>query len=135
MHVFMAASVSAVIAGENGGHLNLRAFGQYFAIFLPLVIVVLALIPQLLFKSAERTLEIGPEGLSTQIGKTSGSRRWGDIATIQLEAGKIIITGKRGNAFIIPASAFPNNEAKQQFFNDIQQWHRLYFDNRTGRSC
>lgn len=98
-----------------------------FGIALLAITVLLVLLPQILFKCAERTLTVGPEGWSTQIGKLSGSRRWADVVSIQDGMNLIIITGKNGNALIVPNRAFPDLASRRQFLADVRYWHSGHY--------
>jgi hypothetical protein len=94
--------------------------GAFVAFMLILVISVTA--SQLLFKSAERTLEAGPEGWSTQIGKKRGSRKWSELAPVREENGVVIIAGKGGNALLIPGRAFESEGQRKAFMEDVARW-------------
>ena len=87
-----------------------------------LILVISVSASQLLFKSAERTLEVGPDGWSTQIGKKKGSRKWSELAPVREENGVVIIAGKSGNALLIPSRAFETEAQRKAFMEDVSQW-------------
>lgn len=66
----------------------------------------MAVYPQLRFKPERRLLVLDKDGLRTTVGKKSGSRSWREIKSVADLSGYVIITGKNGNAFIIPPRAF-----------------------------
>jgi hypothetical protein len=88
-------------------------------------ILLFPLWPQFRFKPVERTLIVGPNGWQTQIGKLSGACLWKDIREIQEHDGAIAITGKNGNALLIPERAFDAEEPRRQFLVDVRRWHDL----------
>ena len=87
-----------------------------------LILVISVTASQLLFKSAERTLEVGPDGWSTQIGKKTGSRKWSELVPVREENGMVIIAGKSGNALLIPNRAFESEAQRKAFMEDVSQW-------------
>ena len=119
-HVLIAALLTFMIAGKNG----IGSMGVCFLVVLPITTLVLAAVPQVLFKHTERILRVTPAGWHTQIGKRVGSRRWTEVASIKDDAGNIVITGKNQNALIVPPRAFPDTSFREQFLEDIQDWHR-----------
>jgi hypothetical protein len=90
----------------------------------PVVFLLFAAFPQIMFKTAERSLKLDKSGWSTTIGKKSGSRRWSEIADIRELPGAIAIVPRLGNALIVPARALPNPDRWKQFVADVQRWHR-----------
>ena len=87
-------------------------------------VALLPLWPQIRFKPSHRSLTIEPAGLRTTIGKLSGSRSWSEIGAIVETGDEIVISGKNGNAFIIPRRAFKDEGHRQEFLRDAQTWHR-----------
>lgn len=77
---------------------------------------------QVLFKSAERTLEVGPDGWSTQIGKKTGNRKWSELVPVREENGVVVIAGKSGNALLIPSRAFESEAQRKAFMEDASRW-------------
>jgi len=118
-NVLIAASLTLVIAGQNG----IGNMGVCFLVLFPITALLLAAGPQILFKRAERILRVTPAGWHTQIGKRVGSRSWSDVASIKDEDGNIIITGKNLNALIVPLRALPDPSFRHQFLEDVQDWH------------
>src|SRR5690348_2503050 len=97
------ARVLAPLASKalvRGGDISSWGIGVFVAFMLLLGISVT--VPQLLFKSAERTLEVGPEGLSTRIGLSS------------------LATG--GSALLIPSRAFESEGQRRAFMDDVSRW-------------
>jgi hypothetical protein len=121
LHVLLAAFLVFVLPGA---HFNdAGAWALRFTIALVAVTLLMAAVPQVLFKSAKRTLHVGPEGWSTQVGTVSGSARWCEVASIQERDGAILIESVNGNALIVPSRAFSDAATRQQFLSDIRQWH------------
>ncbi len=114
--VAFGLSRTEVLRGDIYGWVT----AAFVAFMLILVISVSA--SQLLFKSAERTLEVGPDGWSTQIGKKTASRKWSELAPVREENGVVIIAGKSGNALLIPSRAFESEAQRRAFMNDVSQW-------------
>jgi hypothetical protein len=124
-------AVSAVIMGfiwsQNGtGTLNLQSWLLHSLLVFPVVVAIFSACTQAMFKSAERTLHVGPEGWSTQIGKIAGSRTWAQVAAVTIDEQSITILGSNGNALIVPKRAFPTEAARRQFFDDANNWRERY---------
>jgi YcxB-like protein len=85
-----------------------------------LSILWLPIYPQLRFKSQMRSLEVDQDGISTTIGKLAGRRYWEDILSISEQDDQIILLGRNGNAFLVPARAFSSIEEKQAFVSFVQ---------------
>jgi hypothetical protein len=119
-HVFIAALLTFTISGSNG----IGNIAVCFVVTFSISTFLMAAGAQVLFKRAERTLRVTPAGWHTQIGKRVGSRPWTKVSSVKEDAGNIIITGKNQNALIVPLRAFPNASFRQQFLEDIQDWHR-----------
>ena len=86
-------------------------------------IVLLPLWPQILFKRAVRSLTIDAQGLTTSIGKISGSRLWRDVQAVEERNGTVVITGNNQNAFIVPARAFSSDSDRREFYEAARRWH------------
>jgi len=86
--------------------------------------VAFPIFPQIKFKPAIRTLTIDKQGISTTIGTKSGNKSWKDVELIENRNGSVIITGINKNAFIIPPSAFEDNEARELFIENAHDWHK-----------
>jgi hypothetical protein len=123
LHILLAAAAAWIVTVTVDGSIDFRRYFLCFAIALPLVIIFMALWPQVMFKSKERVLHVGPGGWSTRIGTQSGSRSWAQVASIQDTSDAVVITGTTGNALIIPSRAFQSPSSKQQFVKDAQSWH------------
>jgi hypothetical protein len=100
--------------------------------FLATMVVVFAICvavfpvwPQIAFKPAVRTLTADPTGIRTSIGKREGSVKWKDVAAIQVRGTEICISGRHGNAFVVPARAFGSEADRLKFLGDIKSWHEL----------
>ncbi|MHB8345982.1 MAG: hypothetical protein ACYDHM_02165 [Acidiferrobacterales bacterium] len=126
-HVLAAAWVGWALSNLTSRLPSITSWGLAFAVALPVITLVMALVPQILFKNAERTVQVGPQGWSTDFGLMSGIiRAWAEAASIEEWAGQVVITSASGNAFLIPARALPDSASWRQFVQDIKQWHRLY---------
>jgi hypothetical protein len=105
---------SAVYFANNGaapiGLLAIQTLSWSLA-----AISFLVLYPQLLFKPQERTLTLDERGVSTAIGRHSGSRSWAEISSIHEDGDYIVLRSKKGNAFIVPPRAFPTAEERTKF--------------------
>ncbi len=106
---------------------SITSWGLAFVVALPVIMLVIALVPQIRFKSAERIVRVGPQGWVTELGLMSGRiRGWAEAASIEEWPGQVIITSASANALIIPARAFPDAASRRQFVKDFEQWHRQY---------
>jgi hypothetical protein len=126
IHVFIATFFCIGLVGIGHKSADPVIWANYFFDTMLIITIISSAIPQILFKSQERTLNIGPEGWDTQIGKKKCARGWNEVASIREEFGKVIITNKNGNAFIVPERAFLTTEDRERFTNDIMQWHASY---------
>jgi len=123
IHLAIAFIASAVVSSKGFTDVNLRSLIVWFLSIFPLTTFVLAVLPLVRFKSEERTLNAGPNGCSTQIGKIEKSFSWSDIASIRNEQGVIVFAGADGNAMLIPLRAFADDRQRSAFFADACQWH------------
>jgi hypothetical protein len=87
-------------------------------------VVFFALWPQLRFKPQERVLTLDERGAHTVIGAQSGSVPWAEVASVEVKQGVIAITGKNGNAFLIPSRAFATDDERLRVVRLIEGWHR-----------
>jgi hypothetical protein len=126
IHVLFAVIMAFSFSGSNLKHIDLFSWGLWYLAWQPMVTVLFATIPQILFKSSERILRVDKQGWATQIGKKSASRTWAQVASIRDDSGYIIITGTNGNALIIPKNAFSEMSTREQFIKDVQQWKSAY---------
>jgi hypothetical protein len=80
-------------------------------------------------KTTERSLTTSEVGISTQIGRLKGEVPWSKIGVVRDTGRFVLLAGRTGNAFFIPARAFENSEAKELFLAEIDQWRgRTYYD-------
>jgi hypothetical protein len=133
-HLLVAAILALVLPYFPGVPYTIKANVFCFIGALPAVTVLFALWPQIMFKIKERTLHVGPDGWSTNIGSTSGSRRWAEIASIQEAVDSVAITSATGNALIVPARAFADEAIKSQFVEDARAWHHGQAVRNPGRT-
>ena len=122
LHMLYSAVLAVAIIQLQHLPLSALNFLRSFAIALPVTILGFAIAPQILFKSQERSLVVGPDGWSTTIGKRSGGKRWKDIASVDAAPDSVVITSSSGNALIVPARAFASRGAMQTFLKDTQAW-------------
>ena len=123
-HVLIAAAIALPLADSLAGPINARSYLVCFLGAFPLVVLLFSAWPQLRFKQQERTLQVGPEGWSTQIGGQSGSRPWSGVASVYEANGSVVISSTTGNALIVPLQAFATPALMHQFVKDAQAWHR-----------
>jgi hypothetical protein len=84
----------------------------------------LAIFPQVMFKSKERTFEIGPNGIDTEIGGNRVHRDWREIASIADKNGVIaIVVARTGNAFLVPDRAFESLDQRDDFVRQAIEFH------------
>jgi len=93
-------------------------------VFSAVIIAVLALGPQLLYKRQQRVLRVGADGLETTIGTKSGAFTWRDIARVERDGDCVIVTRHNFNAFIVPISAFPSAAACEEAIVQWQAWQQ-----------
>ncbi len=96
-----------------------------------LSILWLPVYPLLLYKSEERMLTIGPQGVVTSIGDLSGEVRWAAIARVQADGDRVYLIGKQGHAFTIPSTAFTSSEERGRFVDQCV----LFWQNRQASSA
>ena len=78
--------------------------------------------PLLRFKPAERTLEIGPDGISTTIGRRCGKVAWSHVARIVADSSHVYVLAKGGNSFVVPMQAFSNDAERDRFIGLATRW-------------
>lgn len=123
IHAASSIIVGFSLSGNSINPSDLIQWIAYSVAVFPIVVAVFASVPQIMFKSTERSLRIGPDGWSSIIGKKSGSRTWAEVAAVREEAGSVVISGTNGNALIIPPRAFSDETSRQQFLSDARLWH------------
>lgn len=79
--------------------------------------------PQIKYKSQQRKLSIDQVGITTEIGKLREEIPWEKIKNVAQQADTLIITGKNGNAFIVPNRAFTSSVQRDEFLQAAQAWH------------
>jgi hypothetical protein len=92
-------------------------------VIFPLIVVMLAAYPQIMFKGDEREIRIDEAGWTTTIGKKRGSSTWAEIAEIAEANGALVMHAASGNAMIVPSRAMPA-ERWARFVEDVREWHR-----------
>jgi len=122
IHAAIAVAVGVIMAGKSGATGNLGPIAVTIAATFAGVVAVSVAIPQILFKSSERTLRVHASGWSTQIGPKSGQGSWPEIAPVQEVEGAVILANKGGNALIVPARAFSCDAERNQFLSDVRKW-------------
>lgn len=122
LHVLIAVTVGIVLTGNVTVAGVLPSMAVTIAIAFVGVVAESSAIPQLLFKSSERTLHVDATGWSTKIGNRSKQRTWSEIAPVQESEGAIVLANKSGNALIIPARAFSSDSERRQFLSDVRDW-------------
>src|SRR5258708_5188235 len=98
VHLLVAAFLALMLPDILGVPVTISSHVLCFFGALPAVTFFFALWPQVMFKSKERTLLVGPDGWSTKIGNKSGARRWAEIASVQEARDSVVITSTTGNA-------------------------------------
>ncbi|WP_143109218.1 hypothetical protein [Dyella sp. OK004] len=122
-HLLSAAAAFGMIVALSGTKLGPSKLLVGFLLTALILITLMAAWPQVMFKSKERILDVGPEGWSTQIGRKSGSRSWGQVASIESAFGLIAIVSTSGNSILVPERAFSDRAAKEAFLQDAKRWH------------
>jgi hypothetical protein len=85
--------------------------------------VAFALFPQLAFKPQVRVLELLPEEIRTSIGSIRKILQWSEVAKIERDGDFIVITGRNGNAFLIPPMAFTDRSQIGSILLQLRAWH------------
>jgi hypothetical protein len=84
---------------------------------------VLAVYPQIMFKPQLRTLELLPDHIRTTIGSQNKTLTWSEVARVETDDGFLIITGRSGNAFVVPPTAFANGLDLETVLAQATAWH------------
>lgn len=124
IHALLAMVIALLVTYSTTLQLQPSLALVSFVVVLPVITLFFSLWPQIAFKGQERTLNIGPDGWSTQIGRLSGNRTWSEVASVTECNGTLAITGKNGNALIVPQRALSSLSSWQQFVEDVQAWHQ-----------
>jgi hypothetical protein len=118
---FLAVGVAAMagLSAKGRGTISPTSFLVAPAFGL-LSILWMPIYPQLRFNPQVRSLEVDQDGISTTIGRLSARRSWEDVLSISEEDDVIVILGRNGNAFLVPARAFTSIEEKRAFLSFAQ---------------
>ena len=73
-------------------------------------------------KTSKRTLKVSKDGISTQIGRISGTVSWSKVSGISSAPEFLLILRNNGNAFFVPNRAFDEAGGKDQFLTHCQKW-------------
>jgi hypothetical protein len=112
-----------IIAISLDGHWPPRKEGVLIGLLIAAVMIASFIaFPQIMFKPEERTLTISEDGITTAIGKKTGSATWKDIAAIQDLPQVMAVLRKNGNAFLIPRRAFNSENEKSNFLTAVRSW-------------
>jgi len=84
-------------------------------LLMPAVLAVVA-------KTDERVLQIAAEGISTTIGRRSGTLPWSQVSFVHDAGPFLLIGGTRIKAFLVPSRAFPDARTREQFMADARAW-------------
>jgi hypothetical protein len=90
---------------------------------LEITVAVFCFLPLWVFirgKTAERTLAVTEDGISTRIGSLSGQVPWAKVKTVTDAGAYVLVIGTTGNAFFIPERAFSGPDHKAEFLSEIQ---------------
>lgn len=90
-----------------------------FALLFP---VLAPLIARWRTKRDRRVLEISPEGITTTIGRLSGSIPWRRVATIDVTPAHVFILGTNLNGFAIPQNAFASEGERAEFIQRMNEY-------------
>jgi hypothetical protein len=102
-----------------------QAVAGGFAVATSLVTIsLLALYPQLRFKSQTRTLTLLRSGIDTAIAGREKHFPWSEVANITADEGFVIITFRNLNAFIVPPTAFASVAKQVECVDQCIEWHR-----------
>jgi len=75
-------------------------------------------------KTEERTLSVSERGISTQIGSMDAQLPWSKVKEVKDSGTYILIVGRTGNSFFVPARAFRDGAQRHEFLSEIRRWHR-----------
>jgi hypothetical protein len=125
IHFFVAVAVGVEFILSESSFSSLQPITWFtftLAIF-PVVVIIFAAYPQIMFKPHERILIVGPESWSSQVGNKSGSKCWTEVASVDTNKDNaVIITSKNGNALVVPVRAFESIAQQKQFTMDVCLW-------------
>ncbi|HEX7568531.1 MAG TPA: YcxB family protein [Anaerolineaceae bacterium] len=75
-------------------------------------------------KTQKRTLTIAPEGIFTNYGQQSLMIGWPEFSNITAADELVIISGKSGNEFTIPRTAFSDDRQQTEFIKLVSGYIR-----------
>lgn len=76
-------------------------------------------------KTSKRTLTVSMRGISTQVGRVSGTVPWAKVSAVSSAPEFILILRTNGNAFFVPTRAFEDPDAKNRFLSQCQEWMQV----------
>jgi hypothetical protein len=121
--VAIAASVFYMAVTQLAGRGPVQVRHVSLSVLITLAaLVFLPVYPLIRFKPQERSLTIGPEGITTTIGTLSGDVPWRKVDSVAAENDRIYIVGKNQNAFAVPDHAFSTREERAEFLQLAQGW-------------
>jgi len=121
-HAFFILMIFVYAAASNDEWPPRPLSMLYAAVGSGVLVGFFAAIPQLAFKSQERTLFVDENGVQTIIGRKSGSVTWAKVADIVDEGELLYIIRKNGNSFIIPRRAFTSDHERTKFVLKVRGW-------------
>jgi hypothetical protein len=112
-----------VIAVSLDGHLPPHKESVLLGLLMATIIVAFFIaFPQVMFKPEERTLTLSEDGITTRIGKKSGTAKWEEIIEIQDLPQTTVILRKNGNALLIPRRAFNSESERSDCLTAMRTW-------------
>ena len=121
-HVSLAVAVTLILV--IGRVVTYASIIPCILAFAALSTVMTAALSQVFFKAGERSLVVGPKGLSTHIGKKGGSIAWGEVRSVDSEGDDLVILGRGGNAMMVPSSAFASEVERNECVTACKRWIR-----------
>ena len=76
-------------------------------------------------KGQERVLELSREGITTTIGRLSGTVSWRAVAFVDDVGPFVVIAGQNMNAFVIPNRAFGDDQERNEFMAEARTFAQL----------
>lgn len=89
------------------------AYAAGFLVFIPLWTLVRG-------KTANRTLTVSRDGISTEIGRLSTHVPWDKVKVVADTPQFVLIGRTNGNAFFIPNRAFSGPEHRRHFLTEVR---------------
>lgn len=113
-HAFVAA-LGALLVWQALQKVHGPATWVFVVLEPPLLIGFMIAWPQIRFKSAERRLVVGSDGLETWIGKQHAVYPWTRFRTVRPTGDDIVLELKNSNAFIVPNRALESDAQRDAF--------------------